>query len=58
MVHPGHGAGAVEEAPICGDAGTVQFHFHREGEEGGVIGGEVELPAQSTTIFAAYRVSR
>jgi hypothetical protein len=45
MADPRKSAGAVEEAPVGGDVGTVEFH--REGEEGGIVEGEAEFPAQA-----------
>ena len=45
MADPGKSAGAIEEASVGGDVGTVEFH--REGEEGGIVEGETEFPAQA-----------
>src|SRR3989454_4815893 len=45
MADAGNSAGAIDEASIGGDVGTVQFH--RQCEERGVVEGETEFPAQT-----------
>jgi hypothetical protein len=45
MADPGKSAGAIEEATVGGDAGTVQLHG--QGEEGRIVEGETELSPEA-----------
>lgn len=45
MADPGKSAGAVEEAPVGGDVGAVEFHS--QCDEGGIVESETQFPAQA-----------